>query len=545
MRQDLAELRSAASSMTAPPLSQTHIEPQLLLQTVLAQAVDDRLRQEPRSTPELNNGAHYSNMPSEDRYHDRTQLRSSQRISYMFTTQQQQYSQSQVSYNNAISLSSWLGTVTITRKIRASQSLHRRDEESKPEKLSQTTAIQFTPAPWLTNTAYVLSLQKELIYTTSSHIGLALQPVRYTQVPLAAFRGIRLGDFASLQQMLAAGQLSLHDRIVMKGRALSLLELSIDAISWVWLFNEGAVFSDRRVHILDVIHTARWIFSRGTSADTQCQDVILPTSWDFCHMRGSYSSEEIEQMEQLLIEVTENESPVSRCQRLLSFAMANPEHSLYVDCVISDIAAEDYTDEEILSVAAAEEQYWAKGSILDQGQETVIFHALIRLKRELRQRNRGPIPQAIIRECLKGPRRLLVEMLKVALDVSNLDGAERAQTIRDVVDYVSSLLRVCRDLPILEDGFGDLMSAYAYEHQIRDIWNAIMSDSTGYSDGIDPEMIRLDLDTSISLFIRRDSERRVINFEDIRTEAKGSLDTCTSPLGYLWALVILFLRSII
>ena len=542
MRQEFAELKTAVSSLVARPLRLANFERQLL-QPAVEEAVYSILQQEHSRTLQLTKQSGYFAMSPEGRRRDRMQLRNSPRLPNL--AKHQQYSQNRFSEKDLIYLSSWLGKITVTRKTRLSQSIHRQEGELENDELSQTTVIQFTPAPWLTSTAYIISLQKELTYATSSHIGMALQPVRYRQIPEAAFIGIRHGDLALLQQMLAAGQLSLHDRDVGNRLSLSLLELSIDAINWVWLFNEAAVFTARQVHMRDIIRTARWFLARGTSADTQCQDVVLPTSFDFCYMRGSYSSDEIEQMEHLLIDISENELPIPRCQRLLSFALSNPEHSLYVDYVIFDIAKEDYTDEEILSVSDAEERYWAKGSVFDRGQESVIFHSLIRMRREFKRWHPEHVPETIVREILKGPRRLLFEMLKVALDISTLVGAERAQTVEDVIDYSSSLLRICRDLSILEDGFGDLLAAYAHEHHFRDIWSAVISNSTGYSDGIDQKLVQLDLDTSIAHFIRVDSESRVSELEASHTETDESPNTKPAFFTYVWALVILLIRSFI
>ena len=541
MRQEFAELKTVISSLIAQPLRLAQIEPQFL-QPAIERAVSDTLQQHYSGISHATKQSEHFTMSFRDRNCDQSPLRDSPRPSFSLT-QHQRYSQSRFSDKDLVYFSSWLGSVTVTRKATASQCLDREGKELRTDDVLQTTAFQFTPAPWLTNTAYVVSLQKRLNHATSPNIGLALQPVRFRDIPMAAWDGLKHGDLALLQQMLMAGQLSLHDREV-GGDHCSVFELSIRAIRSVWLFNECT--SSDRIRMIDVIRTVRWIFIRGTSADTQCQDAILPSSFDFGSMRGTYSGHEIEQMEQVLVEVSENEPSVARGQRLLSFALSNPEHSLYIDCVISDIAMEDYTEQEMLSVSNIEGKHWAEGSILDGGQEAIIFHALIRLRREYRERRGKCIPKTVLRDILKGPRRVLFEMLKIAaLEIHHITRVERVRLARDTVDYVSSLLRVCRDLPILEDGFGDLMSAYAYEHQIRDIWNAIMGNSTGYSDGIDPEVVRLDLDTSISLFIWRDSERRVVDFEDVQAEVKGSLDTRASSLEYLWALVVLFLRSII
>ena len=455
------------------------------------------------------------------------------------------YSQGQVSKDNVTYLRTWLGTITLTQKTSVSHMLNCDDEELNSDQVYERTAIQFTPAPWLSKTAYVLTLQKELIYATSSHLGIALQPVRYTAIPQPAFHALRHGDLASIQRMLAAGQLSLHDREVGKGQSLSLLDLSINAIGWVWLFNEGAVYSDRRVGMMDVIRTVRWIFNRGTSADTQCQDAVLPSSFDFGNMRGSYLIDEIEQMEQLLVEISEHESPLSRGQRLLSFAISNPEHSLYVDCVISNITMEGFTDEDFLSIAKAEERFWAKGSTLDMGQEAVIFHAMMRSRREFQLRAPKKIPEAVIRRILKGPRRLLFDMLKAAIDAQTSTQEERIRWTTDAVDYASSLLRACRDLPLLEGGFGGLLSAYASEHGIRDCWNAILSNSTGYSDGIGPEVLGLDLNASIALFIRLDSEVTVLQLGESETKMNSPPSEAATILSCVWALFVFLLRSLV
>ena len=519
----------------------TVIKPQVLPLSSTP-TVDQFLKQDHKSPSKVSKESDQSSMSVDDGYSHQRLRNSSGHPSNLIP--HSQYSQSRLIHNNVTYLSTWLGTIAITQKISVSQNLHRNDGELGTDQMYRSTAIHFTPAPWLSKTAYVLSLQKELTYATSSHLGIALQPVRYTALPQAAFYALRHGDLASIQRILATGQISLHDRQVGKGQNLSLLDLSIDAISWVWLFNEGAVHSDSRVRMMDVIRTARWIFARGTSADTQCQDAILPSSFDFGNMRGSYLNDEIEQMEQLLIEVSEHESPVSRGQRLLSFAISNPEHSLYIDCVVSNIAMEDFTDEEFLSVATAEEQFWTKGSTLDRGQEAVIFHALIGLRKEFRLWHPDRIPQTVIRDVLKGPRRLLFDMLKVAIDAQALTGGERTRWNTDVADYVCSLLRICRDLPLLEDGFGDLLSAYAYEHHIRDCWNAILGHSTGYSDGIDPEMLELDLDASIALFIRLDSERTVLQLDEGQTEIVSASNSAPTILSYFWAFIVLLLRGL-
>ena len=542
MRQELAELKLAVSTLMAPPLRSAHIDPQPL-GPLYDQIVYQFLNAGKTKVSQDSYGSSLTTMTSRQIQSRNTVQSSSSPCRRLGPMIDMEYARNRFSDKHSVYLASWFGTIAVTRKWTSSKKLNHEEGDLGDADTQHTTSIQFTPASWLTKTAWVLSLQRELAFAASPNISLALQPVRYVQIPSVASHAIYQGDLMTLQHLLRAGQVSLHDREWSSG--YSLLELSFGALNSLWLMTE---YAPPHPHVRDIVQTARWIFARGTSADTQCQDVLLPNFFSTASLRENdmCNVDDIEQMEQLLIEVSENEPAVHRCQRLLAFAVWNPDHSLYVDCVISDIAQGDFTEQDLLSVSAAEEDYWAKGSLVASGLEASILYALLKLRAEYRHYHPNNVPRNMVRDVLKGPRRILFDMLKVSLELPPEAGIDRTSRAREIIDYTSSYLRICRDLPLLEDGFGDLLSAYAHEHHMKDVWNAIISRSTGYSDGIELELLRLDLDSSIALFIRGDSENRLLELKSPAEAPENALSSAPPTLtSYIVAFLLLILRSLL
>ena len=72
-----------------------------------------------------------------------------------------------------------------------------------------------------------------------------------------------------------------------------------------------------------------------------------------------------------------------------------------------------------------------------------------------------------MRDMLKGVRRLLVKMLNLGLTEPD------AVTIK----YVSNFLKLCQGLPLLADGFQDIMMNLAEQNGLLAVWAQVLRQS--------------------------------------------------------------------
>ena len=156
----------------------------------------------------------------------------------------------------------WIGSVTV--KSHSSVSKEWNDELQRYERERQgwETTIHLRLAPRLTDKAFDLRFQNFVAIYTGPRIGFALEPVRYTHMPLAVTQAVTQGDLTSLKAMIARREIFLKDRS--SDTEQNLLEMSFQALTRDWYEAQN---SGNPRYTSSIIDTCQWLLSQGLSFD--------------------------------------------------------------------------------------------------------------------------------------------------------------------------------------------------------------------------------------------------------------------------------------
>lgn len=360
--------------------------------------------------------------------------------------------------------SAWVGTVTVSRAMTAHRTWSRDQKRFEKQYDLGRTSVGVQFAPWLSNRGLNIRLDELISVSGIVHPAYTLEPVRYIDIPPEAPARIALkrGDLATLQCLMSQGLLLLKDHCYSTGR--NLLDISLQALQSDWSSTEMSpgITLD---HTANIMETCTWLYGQGLRTEL-IDDNISPQDCLYLSLqdvRGDVHAN-VYRMERLLLESSSNASSLPRANRLLLFAILNPQHSKELEHAIVDLVNEGIIDEDTTALEVAERDFWCQKpeDFFFFSVESIILKCMVKLARASRDTRTSVGPNIRI-TVLTGARRVLVMLCEVAQD----EGGEG-------VVYVANILSLCKPLSILDDGFGEHMSVLAYQKGFLNSWYQVL-----------------------------------------------------------------------
>ncbi|MCJ1416433.1 hypothetical protein MMC32_002769 [Xylographa parallela] len=354
-----------------------------------------------------------------------------------------------------------IGTVSVRRKASTSKVLQKSLKFGVELEQSQTF-IHLKLASWISDKSYDVIIDQTAPLYSAPKLSITLEAVRYIDMPSRALDAVRQGDLGLLQETISQLKFSPKDRCNFSGTTL--FDISLVALTIEWIHDDANTSPSRTPHI---VKTALWLLSQGLETNENEAKEILRSSL-FLSMDHDLVDRDtqIRNMEQLLLECTANSPPVVRARMLVLFAVVNPYHSNDLDVAIWDLVNEGATEDDVASLQQAADTFWSTSEDhLGFGTENVILLSMLRISLNKCSNRSGRI------EALKGPRRLVLELLRQAISLGERE---------NFIQYSASILRICRPLAILEDGFSQFVYTAAFGNQTLDIWRCVLK-SASYS----------------------------------------------------------------
>lgn len=336
-----------------------------------------------------------------------------------------------------------LGTVVVTRRRMITKKWNAEAQQYEPEQEGIQTDIRIRPAPWLFSAAYEIRAEKIMTRYGSSNLSIVLETLSYA--PISDMLDIQSGNLAELQTLLSARKFSLRDRDERNEKTL--LGLSIEALTSDWFYAgcnpEEEV--EKATHSADIVRTCRWLVSQGLTYDFQPDDPFITGFMHLGSPANSYNAlKQVQEYESLLLESTDSSPCLQRAKMLLLFGFQNEEHSQQLRSTVVDLMQEAAVDHGPDILASDEKAFWADSDFINPGIVSVIMGSMLHVAR-----TPSPSLQSERRKALKGPRRILYRMINTLGR-----GASSEADREDFVKCMSVLLRICRSLAPLDDGFG-------------------------------------------------------------------------------------------
>ena len=361
--------------------------------------------------------------------------------------------------------SPWIGTVGVIRQSTVRKTWKAKEEEFEIKHQKWQTYIYLKPASWLSQLGVDLRVQTTQAMYGSANITTTLEPVRYVDIPPAALHALHQGDIATVQHLLSAGEISLHDRDFRTGN--NLLRIGLHHFGAFWYTDEEEKLAPSQ---LDIVSSSLWLLSQGLETEIQSDDSIL-SDWKFSEGMRTHGADvfvNVSNMERLLLEMTENVSPIMRAKKLLLFAMVNPDHSIHLESVIWDLLKDETPSEaELVLFKNAERKWWANGDLFINGMECMLLNSYLNIRSEVQRKTDDEPKSSAFEGSLKGPRRMLLGMM--AWDQCD------SLSHKDQVDFIANILGLSnRFTSILDDGFSDHVSTYACRLHKVDLWHDIL-----------------------------------------------------------------------
>lgn len=350
-------------------------------------------------------------------------------------------------YHNA-----WIGTVTLYRKAMVSKARRPGAQSYDTQSQVSQTIIQFKFASWLSNARLDLTLEKLLSLSGAPKLGFSLETVRYINMPDRAKDAVRDGDLNLLYRVLTEQKVCVKSRDSFAGKTL--LDLSLVALAVDWVHSDER---DKPSKAPQIASTALWLLSQGIERkESEAEDMLR--SWMFLGLSDVYCADReahLRNMEKLLLESTSNSPPIMRARVLVMFGILNSDHSNDLDIAILDLLNEGATEDDLAELQRAANAFWELGlELIDPGVESIIVSSMLQML-VTREAHISKV------EVLKGPRRLILGLLAMAVHPQDWSGGIR---------FIASILRLCRPMAILDDGFGEVVSGFACRRHILPVW---------------------------------------------------------------------------
>ncbi|MCJ1393351.1 hypothetical protein MMC18_006224 [Xylographa bjoerkii] len=349
-----------------------------------------------------------------------------------------------------------IGTVSVRRKASTSKTLHSTSSKFDVESEESRTFIHLRLASWISDKSYNVIFEQISPLYSAPRLGITLEAVRYIDMPSSALDAVRAGDLGRLQETISQRRFSPKDRCNFSGTTL--FDISLVALCMEWVHEDSNTLPSRTPHI---VTTALWLLSQGLETKENEASEILRSSLFLSIDRDLVDRDtQIRNMERLLLGCTANSPPVGRARLLVLFAVVNPHHSNDLDVAIWDLVNEGATEDDVGPLQHAADTFWCTSEDhLGYGTESVILLSMLRVSLS-RTSDRSTILKA-----LEGPRRLVLELLRQAIPLGERD---------NFIQYSASILRICRPLAILEDGFSQFVYTAAFGNQTLDIWRCVL-----------------------------------------------------------------------
>lgn len=368
----------------------------------------------------------------------------------------------------------WLGKIIVRRKTTRTKSWNTETGTFDIKYKEQQTTVELRVSSWLSQTGMEFHLQK--LHFKAPEV--LFQPVSYVNIPAELSLALDKGDLITIQKFLSQGMLRLTDREDV-GEGSNLLEKTLHALTNDWYWTEASnKYSDDppeeqgRDHYVGLIETSRWLISQGLTCEMQYTHRFL-NEGVFVGLSDKIGDlgTNIYNMERLLIDSTTNAPAISRANLLLDFAIQNPDHSLYLESVISDIISEAgmLDDQEWEQQVTALETSEVRGARwvedpFSVGCQCVLTSSWLRLNRL------SGSAESISTErfrLMKGIRRILFAAMQQF-------GIRYSHT-SDIFG-LGNILKICLlcSPDVLGDGFGDLLYAVACQRSTLGIWHGAL-----------------------------------------------------------------------
>ena len=359
-----------------------------------------------------------------------------------------------------------IGTVSVRRKASTSKVLRSESLKFDVELEESRTFIHLKLASWISDKSYDVIIEQISPLYSAPKLSITLEAVRYIDMPSCALDAVRDGDLLLLQETISQRKFSPKDRCNSSG--ITLFDISLTALTMEWIHEDPDMSSSRAPHI---VKTALWLLSQGLETNENEAREILRSSL-FLSMDQDLVDRDtqIRNMEQLLIDCTATSPPVVRARMLVLFAVVNPYHSNDLDVAIWDLVNEGATEDDVALLQQAADTFWRTSEDhLGFGTESVIILSMLGISLS----KNSDISRRI--EALKGPRRLVLELLRQAISLGERE---------NFIQYAASILRICRPLAILGDGFSQFVYTAAFGNQTLDIWRCVLK-SASYTADLD------------------------------------------------------------
>ncbi|MCJ1384000.1 hypothetical protein MMC17_007115 [Xylographa soralifera] len=350
-----------------------------------------------------------------------------------------------------------IGTVSVRRKASTSKVLHSKSSKFDVELEESRTFIHLKLASWISDKSYDVIIEQISPLYSAPKISITLEAVRYIDMPSLAKDAVRQGDLVLLQETISQCKFSPKDRCNSNGTTL--FDISLFAlVSLDWIDEDSNTSPSRAPHI---VKTALWLLSQGLETNENEASEILGYSLFLCMDHDLVDRDtQIRNMEHLLLDCTANSPSVVRARMLVLFAVANPHHSNDLDVAIWDLVNEGATEDDVAPLQQAADTFWRTSEdLVGFGTENVILLSMLRTSLSKNSDRMRRI------EALKGPRRLVLELLRQAISLGERE---------NFIQYSASILRICRPLAILEDGFSQFVYTAAFGNQTLDIWRCVL-----------------------------------------------------------------------
>ncbi|MCJ1434160.1 hypothetical protein MMC27_003527 [Xylographa pallens] len=355
-----------------------------------------------------------------------------------------------------------IGTVSVRRKASTSKVLCSKSSKFGVELEQSQTFIHLKLASWISDKSYDVIIDQIAPLYSAPKLSVTLEAVRYIDMPSRALDAVREGDLNLLQETISQRKFSPKDRCSFSGTTL--FDISLVALTMEWIHEDSNTSPSRTPNI---VKTALWLLSQGLETNENEAREILKSSL-FLSMDHDLVDRDtqIRNMEHLLLDCTANSPPVVRARMLVLFAVVNPHHSNDLDVAIWDLVNEGTTEDDVVPLQQAADMFWSTSEDhLGFGTENVILLSMLRISLNKCSNRSGRI------EALKGPRRLVLELLRQAKSLGERE---------NFIQYSASILRICRPLAILEDGFSQFVYTAAFGNRTLDIWRCVLQ-SASYS----------------------------------------------------------------
>ena len=209
-----------------------------------------------------------------------------------------------------------------------------------------------------------------------------------------------------------------------------------------------------------------WLLSREVTPSELSVTSSLPTWLEFASSDQSDATSwksEANEMGSFLLQVSKEESPIYRAARLTLFCLCNSCQTVISHADISEIIQYERLGGKTLeALNQIGKEYTTGSEVFGPGMQSVILRPMIALQNKTISENSQEM-----RDVLKGVRGLLFTTLNLGLTEPN------AVTIK----YVSNFLKLCQGLPILTDGFQDIITNLAEQNGLLTVWAQVLKQS--------------------------------------------------------------------